>query len=56
MSMSISLYKSILELFCLLQPLLLVDYYNYLSMRILSVFGMKERIPRGRLFSGGIWL
>ena len=48
MSMSTtSICIAIYELFCLLQPLLLVGYHNYLSVRILSVFGVKEEILGG---------
>lgn len=43
------------EVLCFLQSLLLVDYYCYLSVRVPSVFGMKDGIlgrlggPGGRL-------
>ena len=40
------------EVLCFLQSLLLVDYYLYLSVRIPSVFGMKDWIL-GRLGSIG---
>lgn len=44
---TISICVALYELFCLLQPLVLVDYYNYLPVRILSVLGMKEEILGG---------